>query len=243
MNVAICISGMGKEILGHTFENLKTNLIDTFEKPDVFVYIAKNKMSGLANTLFNYLDKETTQVNLVEEVDLDISRFKLQPGWLEGHRHRDGSYPTPQGIRKMFNARAMLSDMVTEAEIQKNKKYDIVVNSRDDVWYHQPVGPLVLPLDMSKLWIPHFHHWLDGYCDRFAVSNKEYMDKYLCMDRYFDKYCDEGHIIHSEKTHKFHLDRVIGQHNIKTFFIELSRVRCGVLEDEGFPNPPAQRWQ
>jgi hypothetical protein len=73
MNTAICISGIGKSI-HHTFENLKTNLIDTFEKPDVFVYIAKNNMSGLAVNLFGKLDKETTQINLVEEVDLDVSR-------------------------------------------------------------------------------------------------------------------------------------------------------------------------
>jgi|6_EtaG_2_1085325.scaffolds.fasta_scaffold15315_3 hypothetical protein len=243
MNTAICISGMGKSIQ-HTFENIKTNLIDTFENPDVFVYIAKNKKSAHMLSLFSELDRETTQINLVEEVDLDISKLKLMPGWLEGHVHRDGSRPTPQGTRRMYNARAVLSDMVTEAEKKRNKKYDTVINSRDDVMYHQPVGPLVAPLDMSKLWLPHFHHWLGGYCDRFAVSNKEYMDKYLCMERYFDKYCEEGHVIHSETTHKFHLDRVIGQPNIKTFFIELSRIRPdGYLEPEGFPNPPAQRWQ
>jgi len=243
MNTAICISGMGRSI-HHTFENIKTNLIDTFERPDVFVYIAKNNSSGLAVSLFSSLNKETTHINLVEEVDLDISKLRFKPGWLEGHRHKDGSCPTPQGTRRMYNARAVLSDMVSEAEKTKNKKYDRVINSRDDVHYHQPVGPMVQELDMSKLWIPYFHNWLGGYCDRFAVSNKEYMEKYLCMERYFDDYCAAGHIIHSETTHKFHLDQVIGASNVKTFGIELSRVRPdGEIENEGFPNPPAQRWQ
>lgn len=243
MNSAICISGLGRSI-HHTFENIKTKLIDTFEEPDLFIYIAKNKSSDLAVNLFSSLPSKTTQINLVEEVDLDISKLKFKPGWLEGHRHKDGSCPTPQGTRRMYQARAVLSDMVTEAEKIKNKKYDIVINSRDDVYYHQPVGPLVKPLDMTKLWIPYFHHWLGGYCDRFAVSNKKYMDKYLCMERYFDEYCEAGHVIHSETTHKFHLDYVIGENNIKTFGIELSRVRPdGSVENEGFPDPPAQRWQ
>ena len=44
MNTAICISGMGRSI-GYTFQNIKSKLIDTFEKPDVFVYIAKNRKS------------------------------------------------------------------------------------------------------------------------------------------------------------------------------------------------------
>jgi hypothetical protein len=242
-NTAICISGMGRSI-HHTFENIKYNLIDTFDNPDVFVYIAKNNSSNLAVSLFKSLDPSRTQVSLVEETDLDTSKLKFKPGWLEGHRHKDGSCPTPQGTRRMYNARAVLSDMVTEAEKVKNKKYDRVINSRDDVHYHQPVGPLVEKLDMTKLWIPHFHHWLGGYCDRFAVSNKSFMDYYLTLERYFDSYCDEGHIIHSETTHKFHLDRGIGQENIKTFFIELSRVRPdGMIEEEGFPNPPAVRWQ
>ena len=239
---AICISGLGRSI-DYTFENIKTKLIDTFDDPDVFVYIAKNKASDRAVELFGTLS-QTTQINLVEEVDLDLSRLRFRPGWLETHRHKDGSCPTPQGTRRMYNARAVLSDMVTEAEKTKNKKYDIVVNSRDDVHYHQAVGPLVLGLDMTKMWLPYFHHWLDGYCDRFAVSNKDYMDKYLCMERYFDQYCDEGHVIHSEQTHKFHLDRVIGRENVKTFFIELSRVRAdGEVTAEGFPNPPGVRWQ
>ena len=243
MNSAICISGLGRSI-HHTFENIKAKLIDNFEEPDLFIYIAKNKSSDLAVNLFSSLPSKTTQINLVEEVDLDISKLKFKPGWLEGHRHKDGSCPTPQGTRRMYQARAVLSDMVTEAEKIKNKKYDIVINSRDDVYYHQPVGPLVKPLDMTKLWIPYFHHWLGGYCDRFAVSNKKYMDKYLCMERYFDEYCEAGHVIHSETTHKFHLDHVIGENNIKTFGIELSRVRPdGRVENEGFPDPPAQRWQ
>jgi hypothetical protein len=243
MNTAICISGMGKSI-EHTFENIKTNLIDTFDKPDLFVYIAKNKKSGLSVDLFSQFDPESTEINLVEEVDLDISKLKFKSGWLEGHRHKDGSCPTPQGTRRMYNGRAVLSDMVSQAEWKKGRKYDIVINSRDDVHYHQKVGPLVESLDMSYLWLPHFHHWLGGYCDRFAVSNSSFMNYYLQLERYFDKYCSDGHIIHSETTHKFHLDQFPGKERIKTFHIELSRVRpSGEVTDEGFPNPPAQRWQ
>ena len=170
MNTAICISGMGRSI-EYTFENIKSRLIDTFDNPDVFIYIGENKKSDLAVDYWNTLSC-TKEINLVKEVDLDMSKLKFKAGWLEGHRHKDDTIPTPQSIRRMFQARAMPSDMVAIAEKNKKKNYDIVINSRDDVHYHQPVGPLVEPLNINKLWIPHFHHWLGGYCDRFAVSNK-----------------------------------------------------------------------
>jgi len=241
MNTAITISGMGRSI-EYTIDNIKENLIDQFPDADVFVYIAKNAKSDLAVELFSKLNN--VHINLVEEVDLDISKLVFMPGWLENHRHKDGTRPTRQGITRMFNARAVLSDMVSEAEITKNKKYNRVINSRDDVHYLKPLGPLIEPLDMSKLWIPHFHHWLGGYCDRFAVANKHNMDLYLQMVRYFDDYCAKGHIIHSETTHKFHLDRTVGQSNVKTFHCEVNRVRSdGSLHPEGFPNPAEVRWQ
>ena len=232
MNTAICISGIGKAI-EYTFDNIKTNLIDSFDNCDVFVYIGKGKKSDKAIELFNTL--ENTHINLVEEEDMDLDGIYFMPGWLEGHVHPDGSHPTPQGTMKMYNARAVLSDIVTEGEKTLGKKFDRVLNSRDDIHYLKPVGPLVDKLDMNKLWIPHFHNWLDGYCDRFAISNKENMDKYLTMSNHFKEYCTEGMYIHSESVHKHHLDKVIGESNIKTFHIEINRVNAdGSLVDEDF---------
>lgn len=241
MKTAITISGASRSI-EYTFDNIKENLFNQFPDCDVFVHVAKNKKSDVAEKLFSTLDNVT--LNVVEEKDVDLTGVVYQPGWLDGHVHKDGSRPTEQTIAKMYKARSHLFDMVTQAEKEKNIKYDRIIYSRDDVHYLKPVSSLIEPLDMSKLWLPHFHHWLDGYCDRFAVSNKKYMHLYMNIVKYFKEYCESGHVIHSETTHRFHLDRVIGREDIKTFHIEIARVRSdGSVEDEGFPDPPAVRWQ
>ena len=241
MNTAICISGTGRSI-EHTFDNLKTNLVESFDDCDVFVYLGKGETSDRAADLFSTL--ENVHINIVVEEDIDLGGICFLPGWLEEHIHKDGSTPTPQSNMKFFNGRVALSDMVTKGEKDLGKKFHRVINSRDDVHYLKPVRPLVDELDMEKLWIPHFGHHHGGYCDRFAISNKEIMDKYLTMSHSFKEYCEQGMQIHNETVHKYHLDKVIGQSNIKTFLIEFNRVWIdGSIRDEGFPNPVAVRWQ
>ena len=68
------------------------------------------------------------------------------------------------------------------------------------------------------------------------------MIKYLTMSRYFKECCAQGMEIHNEAFHKFYLDRVVGQSNVKTFHIELSRVWAdGTFVNEDFND--AVRWQ
>ena len=103
-------------------------------------------------------------------------------------------------------------------------------------------------LETTKLWIPHFHHWdpsggNDGYCDRFAVSNKTNMDVYLSLGTKLVEYSKEMYI-HAETIMKHHLDKHLGMNKVKTFHIEINRVNPdGSLKDEKFPNPAAVKWQ
>jgi len=249
MKTAICISGIGRSI-EHTFDNIRKNLIDTFEDPIVLVHLGKSKTSDKAVELFSSL--KNTEIKLIDESHITESGIRYLPNWLDGHNddtlYPDGKPPTADNFTRSLFSRSFVFDMVDEWEIRSNQTADVVLYSRDDVHYLKPVYPLVKGLDMSKLWIPHFHHWDPsggdgGYCDRFAISNKKNMGIYTSMSKYIKEY-SENMYIHAETTLKHHLDKHLGMNKVKTFHIEVNRVFSdGNLMDEGFPNPAAIKWQ
>ena len=169
MKTAICIPGIGRSI-EHTFENLKDNLINCWEDRDVYVYLGKTKTSSLAESLFKKLDR--CEVTVVEEEDIDETGIVLHPSITGPER-----LCTVQSTLRMFRSKTLVCEFMNSF----GKKYDRVIMSREDVIYNEPVNKSIEPLDMSKLWLPDWHHWLNGYHDRFAVSNQEYMTIYLSL--------------------------------------------------------------
>jgi hypothetical protein len=93
------------------------------------------------------------------------------------------------------------------------------------------------------MWLPDWHHWLNGYHDRFVVTNQDYISTYVKMTDHLREYQKEKGYVHSETTLRQHLDKNIGTKNIKTFFIEFHRIRKdGVVLSEGMPNPQERRY-
>jgi hypothetical protein len=231
MKTAICISGIGRSI-EHTFENLKENLINCWEDRDVYVFLGKSKVSSQAESLFKTLDR--CEVLVKEEEQMDEEGIVLHPS-LFGPGHSC----TPQSTLKMYKARSLVYDMMNNS----GRKYDRVILSREDVFYNEPVINSIESLDMKKLWIPDWHHHLNGYHDRFAVSNQEYIGTYVKMTDYLREYQKIKGYVHSETTLRQHLDKHIGTKNIKTFFIEFHRIRSnGEVLSEGMPDPVCRRY-
>lgn len=231
MKTAICIPGIGRSI-EHTFENLKENLINCWEDRDVYVYLGKSEMSSLAESLFKQLDR--CEVKVVDEEDLDETDIVLHPSITGPER-----LCTVQSTLRMFRSKTLVCEFMNSF----GKKYDRVIMSREDVVYTEPVNKSIEPLDMSKLWLPDWHHWLNGYHDRFAVSNHEYMTTYSQMSNHMREYHDRYGFAHAETFTRLHLDKHLGTKNIKTFFIEFHRVRPdGEIMPEGMPNPQERRY-
>ena len=225
MKTAICIFGTGR-CIDHTFDNLKANVIGAFDERDVYVYIAKGPHSDKTRKLFESLGN--TFIKVVEEEPLDLSNYSFLPNWppttsVHGRVSLDKGR---QVYLQMIKSRSVMNDWLD----QSGKEYDQVIFSRMDVIYEEPVSKNIDGLDLSKIWIPHFHHWLGGYNDRFAVSNREGMRQYFSVYDGVIKYVDEGHILHAESTLKHHLEAVGS--NVGIFKIGFSRIRNGKPHDD-----------
>lgn len=233
MKTAILLSGIGRAI-DFTFENLRDNLINCWEDRDVYVYIGKSDKSDRAAELFNTLDN--CQVNIMDEEPIDDTGLTFH-----GSLFVNKPQTSPQTQLQMYRSRLRACDMMNDS----GKKYDRVISSRMDVTYTNPANESIEGLDMSKLWIPDWAHWLNGYPDRFAVSNQKFITTYCEMTNHVQEYAPNlpGGIVHTEQLVRHHLDKQVGTKNIKTFFIEFHRVRGnGWVHQEEMPNPPARRY-
>ena len=223
MNTAICLAGTGTAI-EHTFQNLKECLIDNIDNSDVIVYLAKNPHSDNAQNYF--LQLSNSCVSVVEEETLSIKPYRFQEGFP----------PNPNSSREIFmqmlKSKSHLNTLIDQNEKRLNKKYDRVIFSRMDVKYEQPIKESVDRLDLSKLWLPNFHNWCEGYNDRFAVSSRENMRHYFSVYDYVDIYTKERHCFHAETTLKYHLDKK--GVDIGIFELYFSRVRSGGLPHESY---------
>lgn len=211
MKTAICISGIGRS-LNHVFDNLKNNLIDCWDDRDVFYVLGEGEYSDKAIELFGKISN--CNLKLYHQNDIDIGNLSM--------RHLDlnkDSKPTPQSISKFMDKRVELGKMLEYSD----KKYNRVIISRDDVLYSRPVIDDVINLDLSKMNIPNWGHHLGGYNDRFSVSNLENQKIYLNAWKHFKEVSD----FHVESFYKYYLDKYLGRNKMKTFYIEVTRVRPG----------------
>lgn len=224
MNTAICFAGTGRAI-EHTFENLRKNVIEPFEHRDLIVYIVD---SPKATEVKRYFESAgNAYVHVVKEDLLPVDQYNLVEGFKHTliDRHGQGG---PQIFFNMLKSRSYLNSLIDKTK----QKYDRVIFSRMDVRYERPIKEIVDRLDLSKLWLPNFHHWCEGYNDRFAVSSRENMSHYFSIYDHMDIYSKEGHRFAAEPTLKYHLDKK--GVDIGIFELYFSRVRNGGLSHESF---------
>tara|TARA_Y100000034_G_scaffold89591_1_gene107844 strand:+ start:2183 stop:2893 length:711 start_codon:yes stop_codon:yes gene_type:complete len=221
MNTAICFIGTGREIY-HTFDNLRENVIDPFDNRDVIVYITDTPKAKETEKYFQTLDD--VYINVVKEEPLDISKYNFLHNWPPS-QERFGLDRARQIYLQMLKSRSYMNNLIDQID----KKYDRVIFSRMDVIYKKPIKESVDKLDLSKLWLPHFHNWTGGFNDRFAVSSRENMYKYFSLYDYIDDYAEMKMYFCAENTLKFHL--LNNELDIGIFNIHFSRIRNGELHE------------
>ena len=224
MNTAICFAGTGRAI-EHTFENLRKNVIDPFEHRDLIIYIVDSPKATEVKGYFESVGN--AYVHVVKEDLLPVDQYNLVEGFKGTLVARHGP-KGPQIFFNMLKSRSYLNSLIDKTK----QKYDRVIFSRMDVKYERPIKESVEKLDLSKLWLPNFHHWCEGYSDRFAVSSRENMRHYFSVYDHIDIYAKEGHCFNAEPTLKYHLDKK--EVDIGIFELYFSRVRSGGLSHESF---------
>ena len=218
MKTAICISGIGRS-LSHVFDNLKDNLIDCWNDRDVYYVLGKSEYTDESIKLFEKISN--CKIKLYDQKDIDLGNLTMK------YLYSSDTNPTPQTIAKFMDKRVEIGKLLNSS----NKKYDRVIVSRDDVLYSKPVSETVSTLDMEKMNIPNWGHHLGGYNDRFSISNLENQKVYLNAWNHFKEVKD----FHVESFYKYYLDKYLSRNKMKTFYIEISRVRPnGNIKDERF---------
>ena len=218
MKTAICISGIGRS-LNYVFDNLKDNLIDCWDDRDVYYVLGKSEYSDKSIKLFEKISN--CKLKLYDQKDIDLGNLTMK------YLYSSDTNPTPQTIAKFMDKRVEIGKLLNSS----NKKYDRVIVSRDDVLYSKPVSETVSTLDMEKMNIPNWGHHRGGYNDRFSISNLENQKVYLNAWNYFKEVKD----FHVESFYKYYLDKYLSRNKMKTFYIEITRVRPnGNIKDERF---------
>ena len=222
MKTAICISGIGRS-LNYVFDNLKDNLIDCWDDRDVYYVLGKSEYSDKSIKLFEKISN--CKLKLYDQKDIDLGNLTMK------YLYSSDTNPTPQTIAKFMDKRVEIGKLLNSS----NKKYDRVIVSRDDVLYSKPVSETVSSLDMEKMNIPNWGHHRGGYNDRFSISNLENQKVYLNAWNYFKEVKD----FHVESFYKYYLDKYLSRNKMKTFYIEITRVRPnGIVKDESFNSQP-----
>jgi len=226
MKTALCFAGTGRSI-EHTFDNLRECFIDDLEDTadgrDIFVYITD---TPIAADTEKYFSNYTSNIEVVKEDDQHPDKWNWHGGWPPA---------TPNDLNKgrtiylkMVKSRKHLMNMVDDS----NKQYDRVIFSRMDVKYESKFTEMDRGMDMQYLWLPHFHHFMGGYNDRFSVGGHSVMRTYMSQWDHMETFRSEGWSFQAESTLKHHLDR----QNItpKIFNFNFIRIRPGGHPHESF---------
>lgn len=216
MKTALCFTGTCRS-LEYTHENIKRLLIDT-TSPDVFLLIADNPHASKARKYFS--GSRIKKLLIEPEPDYDLSALRFRPGW-------PPQTTTTQIYYKMIKSRQRCGEILREYERKNNLQYDRVIFSRLDVKYFEEVGPLLDEINLDHLYVPDFHNTfgrvIDGYNDRFAVSNRKNMQIYFNAVNSADSFVQNGGYITAETLLKWHL--IDAQVNVEHLPVRFTRVR------------------
>lgn len=216
MKTALCFTGTCRS-LEYTYENIRRHLLETIEA-DIFLLIADNPH---AHKVHEYFTLPQTKKLIVEaEPDYDLTGLQFRAGW-------PPPTTTTQIYYKMIKSRQRCDEILKTYEEEVGEEYERVIFSRLDVKYFNDVGTLIEKIDLNNLYVPDFHNTfggaINGYNDRFAVSNRKNMHIYFDAVESAHPFVDSGQTITAETLLKWHL--LNSQVNVMHVPVRFTRVR------------------
>ena len=221
MKTAVCFTGTGRS-LQHTHQNLKDVLIGNLGDCDVFILVSDNPHSNKAREFFETAP-QLKKILIEKEPEYDITKLRFRSSW------PSGALSSRQIYIKMIESRKRCNQLLSSYEKENNIVYDRVVFSRLDVKYFKNDWgwDTLNNLNLNQLYVPDFHNTfggvVNGYNDRFALSNRSNMGAYFHIPDSIDNFLKTGQSIHAETLLKWHLE----QHGIsvKKIPLRFTRVR------------------
>jgi hypothetical protein len=214
---AICFAGTCRSI-EHTINNIKEKLLRRLPNADLFFLVSKTKHIDKA---YRYLKlNKDVIMDVRDDLFYEVDNYKWHPIFV--------GYPEKQQVyMRMLYSRQILGEILVKHTKKNNIVYDRVIFSRLDVKYFDNVDSHIEKLNLDNLYIPDFHSTfggaIDGYNDRFAISNQENMLTYFNAPESLEEYRKTYKPLSAEPLLKLHMN-----HNnikVKQIPIRFTRVR------------------
>jgi hypothetical protein len=197
MKSALCLSGQPKGLL-ECSDSIIKNIIEP-NNCDVFIHtwwnpndvgkLYRNSRPEFKSKVLADLPDKLTQIYKPQSM---IIEEQVQfPYWVADSKYQPGDKGFVFAIQSMFYSIKMSNLLKSIYENQLNQKYDYVMRSRFDLYYHEPILFDFLPIDQITTKNSCTH---TNYCvaDHWAVSSSENMDIYANTFNNIYKMYSEG---------------------------------------------------
>jgi hypothetical protein len=211
MKVALILSGQFREAK-YCYKGFKENILDIYN-PDVFISTWTNSFNITPSGWFGLYQKDDCTLSEVMEMynpksieletfdDDNYQPFKKMADNLDS---KINHVTKTVNVNSMWYKRHRANLLRENFEKLNNFKYDLVISSRFDLEF---LEPLSFQLEENKLSIPIGFDWSNGLCDLFAMGNSDIMSEYFDLYNLMEYYRLEKEVSETpELIMKYHVE-------------------------------------
>lgn len=205
MKIAVCFFGITRNIKQNTLASIEQNLLAPIAQldPDYkkfghfnSVRCISNRRTGENNILVDPEEGELLKCNAISYTEQDWLDSQLESdfGQLKTYGDSwDDNFGSLLNLLRQFHSLSQVTDQL----VRFGQAFDVVVYSRADLRFEQPVQlPIVRPGIVYTPWFDKFR----GLNDRFAIGDFTTMQEYGRRGSLAKRYCLEtGQSLHSER--------------------------------------------
>lgn len=201
MKIAVQIHG-AVNLLKESYSSLKEQILDKF-KCDIFFSTFGNEsdlewvVDLLKPVRHNIvpINEKTLEYTGINEL-IEKYKNKTDIGF-DGLYHFVRQKNVLFGMYHKYNCNKLRSEY--------NKKYDIVISTRTDLVYGEPLVKKYVRAAKNSLLVPYGWDWEGGLNDLFAVGPPNIMDIFCSQFLFYEDYMQEGATTHPESLLRYHV--------------------------------------